>query len=101
MSWENKQYLEKFLDIFHFIYPNLNDTFYYACADTEKIYLDGENENNQKMLVDIYDNYGQAGVMAYVERMGKDHKNPPLKQLQSKDYFNAKQYLKSWNYEDD
>jgi len=100
-SWENREYLENFLNCFHFIYPNLNDTFYYACADTEKMYLDGKEENNQSMLVKVYDEFGQSGIMAYVEKMGIEHKNPPLKQLQDQNYMDAKNYLKNWQYEVD
>lgn len=98
MSNEYEQIIFDFLDKFHFIYPNLNDSFYYAAADSEKIYLDGES--NQKMLVRMYSVFGFSGILAFVSVI---RNRDPLKELQTEDYFAAKKYLEliNWKYDED
>lgn len=60
--------LEKFLSELHWIVPNLNDTFGYACADAEKISVgDGE------LLAKFWRQYGWHGLVAVAAvQRGKD-----------------------------
>lgn len=109
MPDEHDELLE-FLTLFAFIYPNLNDTFAYACADTEKIYLDVEQPfgfdseggppyvSNGEVLVRIWREYGTAGMYAFVAKMrGMD----VLPRLRSPEYEAAKEALEDWTYDPD
>jgi hypothetical protein len=85
-----------FLDNFSFVYPNLNDTFAYATADTERMYMDGED--NQAMLVYMWREYGTDGIHAYAAKIrGKD----VLPELRTEKYHAALRELKDWEYEGD
>lgn len=97
--------LVRFLESFVFIYPNISDTFGYACADTEKIYLDGDYDpeteiTNQRMLVDIWRRFGHTGLVAYVATM---RQQAPVRQLQTEKYEAAMKYIAeaNWQYEAD
>lgn len=51
--------LADFIADIHFILPNFNDTFSYACADTEQISVgDGQ------VLADFWRKYGWHGLLA-------------------------------------
>lgn len=92
----NEQLISSFLDSFLFVCPNLNDTFEYATADSEQIYLD--NDGNQDMLVDVWAKFGFTGIIAYVAKMrGID----PVPELRTEDYYQAKRHLEGWEYERD
>lgn len=88
--------LLEFLDDFVFIHPNLNDTFDYACADTEMITLDGEA--NQRALVQVWVRYRQHGIRAYVAKMRGQE---PLKELRTREYELAKEFLEGFEYDRD
>jgi hypothetical protein len=88
--------LERFLSLMHWVMPNLNDTFAYATADSEKLYMDGES--NQEMLIKVFREYGFHGICAYVGRIrGAD----PIVGLQNEKYEKAKEMLKDWSYDPD
>lgn len=88
--------LREFLDAMHWIMPNLNDTFAYATADSEKIYMDGES--NTDMLVKAWRQYGHGGIRAYVAKIRGIEPIPPLRDV---DYENAVLALRDWAYEPD
>lgn len=51
--------LARFLSTVHFVMPNLNDTFAFACADTEKVSVgDGQ------LLADFWRRHGWRGLVA-------------------------------------
>lgn len=57
---------------------NCNDTFYYACADCEDI-----SPGEAKKVRAFAEKFGLSGVVAYAAfKRG----NPPLKELQTKEY---------------
>jgi hypothetical protein len=88
--------LMEFLDCMLWEMPNLNDTFGYAAADSERIYMDGES--NQEKLVEMFRRYGISGINAYVSKIrGQD----VIKPLQTDAYYAAKQELEDWEYEAD
>lgn len=92
----NADLLSDFLDHMHWVMPNLNDTFGYATADSEKIYMD--QDTNQEMLVDVWSKYGHIGIVAYVAKM---RGTEPLPQLLTPAYYQAREHLTHWNYEPD
>jgi len=95
--------LLSFLSYFAWLYPNLNDTFAYACADTERIWLDIEVDDsddsyisNGEVLVKAWREFGFSGIVAVVGRMrGQD----PIAELRTEDYDLAKKSLADWEYE--
>lgn len=95
-SYSEDDELFRFLDCFHWVYPNLNDTFAYACADSERVYMDGES--NQIALVTVWRKWGPAGIAAYVAKM---RGTEPLQAVRTEKYEAAKAYLEGWEYEDD
>jgi hypothetical protein len=93
--------LVDFLSNFVFIYPDLSDTFSYATADVEKIYLDDWEDpdvewTNMRMLVRMYRKHGRAGILAYVGRMRNADPIPPLC---TDAYYAAKADLGAWAYD--
>jgi hypothetical protein len=96
--------LGRFLEAMHWVMPNLNDTFAYAMADSERIYMDGESDDeddaptNTDMLVRVFRNYGFGGIVAYVAKMRGAE---PIKPCRTVDYENAVLALKDWTYEPD
>lgn len=85
-----------FLDQMHWVMPNLNDTFAYAAADSERLYMDGES--NQKKLIDVWLEFGHAGLVAYVAKVRGAE---PLQEYRTKRYEAAKASLEGWEYEHD
>jgi hypothetical protein len=109
MAESDKPYdeLVDFLNHFHFIYPNLNDTFHYACADSERIALDGEGEpdaedpmdrfTDQDMLVKMWRAYGFHGIVAYCTRVRGEL--PSVTQVTSHPKYQAAiDALGEWRY---
>lgn len=92
------QTLNAFLDLFHWVMPNLNDTFGYASADSEKLYMDGDPNGNQGTLVAVVSRFGHAGLIAYCAKVRGCE---PLEELQTPDYRAAKAALGGWTYEQD
>lgn len=92
----NEELISSFLESFVFICPNLNDTFHYASADTEQIYLD--SDGNQDMLVDVWVKFGFPGVIAYVAKM---RGTEPIFEMRTDAYYQAKLHLENWQYEKD
>lgn len=96
--------VREFLSSFVYIYPNLNDTFYYACADTEQTTLDMDGEpwepaeSNGEVLVQVWSKYGHAGIIAYYSRRRNKH---PVKEVQSDDFYRAIEFLEGWEYDPD
>lgn len=92
----NEELISSFLDGFLFVCPNLNDTFEYATADSEQIYLD--SDGNQDMLVDVWAKFGYTGIVAYVAKMRNVE---PLLKHRTDVYYQAKRHLENWEYERD
>jgi sugar/nucleoside kinase (ribokinase family) len=100
---EKTQVLHSFLGLMHYVMPNLNDTFSYATADTERLYMDGAEDEevektNQAMLVDVFIRWGAEGVWAYCAKVRGDHVNPTLHNAR---YEEALAYMEGWEYEPD
>lgn len=100
--------LLEFLSFFHFIYPNLNDTFDYAMADTEKIALEVEippyqedQLTNGEMLVELWRRFGFSGVVAFCASIRGYE--PRIPDLRTYEFYDAKVYIeeKGWSYEPD
>jgi hypothetical protein len=72
---------------------NCNDTFYYACADAERVDI----QDLPKML-EVEEKFGGDGINAFCSLIrGED----VLKELQSDKYFAAKEYLKDYEFQSD
>lgn len=91
--------LDAFLDSVAFVYPNLNDTFSYACADAERLCMDGSGENNQAALVEVWSKYGHAGIVAYCARVRGYA--PSVTEALTPEYHEAWESLDGWTYESD
>ncbi len=94
----SKDELCEFLSAFLWIYPNLNDTFGYACADSERIVLGDADESNVVVLVNVWIRYRHAGIRAYAAKIRGQE---VLTELQTPEYLAAKIYLENWEYESD
>lgn len=90
--------LNKFLDLMHWVSPNLNDCFGYACADAEKLYMDGEGENNQEAFVRAYTEHGFPGILAYVSKV---RNAVPIRELRTPEFEAALRVLDGWEYDPD
>lgn len=69
----------------HYLTLNMNDTFGYACADSEEMDADDVGE-----ILDIYKKYGSASLIAYASLKSGDL---PIKPLRTKEFFKAKKEL--------
>jgi hypothetical protein len=78
-----EEILEKIIEDSFFIIINLSDTFYYACADSEKI--EGEDYIE---LIPLIEKYGYYAEVAYCAiKRGHD---PQVKSVLTKEYYLAK-----------
>jgi len=83
---EKLKALEAFLEDSFYVISNMNDTFYYACADQGEI-----ESGDLKDLIEYYPKYGYAVAVAY-EAIKRDH-DPQISQLVTKEYKEIKQIL--------
>lgn len=77
----NKYELERFLEDLHFIYPNFNDTFYYASADSEQLNADGLEDwdlGDDFSLADWWRRFGWDGLCALA---AKQRDKEPIKEI--------------------
>jgi hypothetical protein len=105
--------LAHFLSYFHYIYPNLNDTFARGGADTEQLSLeldfyppnqadidegiDGWTAGD--MLINIWRKFGHKGIVAYVSEIRGQE---PEEYIVDANYLGAKHYLRNsgWKHEE-
>lgn len=92
----NSDELNEFLDLMHWVMPNLNDTFGYATADSERLYMD--QEENQEWLVKMFRKYGHDGIVAYCAKVRAQDPIPPC---QTEKYFAAMKDMSEWEYDGD
>ena len=95
--------LPDFLEAMHWVMPNLNDTFAYATADSEKLYMDGPTEegepvSNLDMLVTQWRRFGIDGLRAYCARVRGRGVIAPLVTAA---YSRALEAMEGWDYERD
>jgi hypothetical protein len=76
----------------HFFIVNCNDTFYLASADAEQISV-----HDLEIFLQAYHKYGYDGVNALC---ALHRKEDVLKQLQTENYFKAKEEYKDYDFSD-
>jgi len=69
----------------HYLILNMNDTFGYACADSEQM-----DASDVEEILHTYQKYGSATLIAYASVKTGDL---PIKPLRTKEFFKAKKEL--------
>ena len=79
--------MEQFIEKYAFsVDLNMNDTFYYASADSEPVYV-----NNLPSLIEVEKSFGWIGVVAFVAvKRGHD---PSIDKHKTKEFYNAKERI--------